>query len=298
MPKVSVIIPVYNCEKYIRQTIESVLAQTYKGFELIVVDDGSTDRSGRIVREEFGEAKYYFQRNGGAAKARNAGVEKSSGEYIAFLDADDIWVPEKLAVQVSILDDKRTIGVVHSDVEYIDSFGGHVKFWKNSQRSDAYQRQFLKGHAIGSPASLMRREIFVKLGGFDEDFPAAGYEDLEFFIRVGQACEIYCVETPLVKCRDHPDSTCRNEGGGLGNRGIFLQKLITRFGNDPEHKRFVSREQARYLCDIGRYLIRNGKLVEGRKELVQSIVLSAKTCDLPIVFRSLHRLLESFVGRG
>lgn len=295
MPKVSVIIPVYNCEKYIREAVESVLAQTYKDFELIVVDDGSTDDSGRIVREEFGQvARYYYQPNGGAAKARNAGVKESRGQYIAFLDADDIWAPEKLAVQVPILDGKAEIGLVHSNLEWIDSFGKHVKIWETSQCNDGYARQFLKGHVISPDTSLIRREIFVTAGGFDEDFRAAGYEDLEFFIRLGQLCEIYWVEEPLAKARDW-ESKRHNEATALRNRGVFLQRMIKRFGNHSAHTRFLSREQARYCSDIGRFLVKTTKLLEGRRELMKSIALGLRAFDPQIAFRSLLRFLKSFI---
>lgn len=296
MPKVSVIIPVYNCENYIREAIDSVLAQTYKEFELIVIDDGSTDNSGRIVREEFGRAAtYYYQENGGVAKARNAGIRRSRGEYIAFLDADDVWTPEKLAAQVSILDSMPEVGLVHSDLEFIDSNGRHLKFWKSAHRRDSYARQFLKGHVIATQASLIRRAIIERAGLFDEDFPAAGYEDLEFCIRVGQLGEIYCVERPLVKHRDRLDGMSYNEAIGLGNREIFLGKMISRYGDNKAHKRFLSREYARFCSDLGKWLIQRTERAEGRTKLLKGILMGLRGFDLQIAFRSLVRLLESFI---
>ena len=295
MPKVSVIIPVYNCERHIREAITSVLAQTYKDYELIVIDDGSTDRSGRIVQEEFGEtAKYYRQRNGGAARARNAGVQQSSGRLIAFLDADDIWLPEKLAIQVPILENRLEIGLVHCDVEGIDSSGRHVRVWRNSGRKDAYARQFLKGHIIAPYASLIRKDIFLKAGGFDEDFPVAGYEDLEFSIRIGQLCEIYCVDKPLVKHREWARTT-GNVARSLANREIFLQKVIGRFGTRPGLKRFLYGEQARCYSDLGKFLVKEGQVHEGRRRLAESIRLGVRGWDLPIAVRSFCRLARSFV---
>lgn len=296
MPKVSVIIPVYNGEKYLRDAIGSVLAQTYTDFELIVVDDGSTDRSGRIVREEFGHvAQYHYQPNGGSAKARNSGVKASRGRYIAFLDADDLWMPEKLALQVPVLDTRPEIGLVHSDVEQVDPAGRHVRVWKNSGRMDAYARRLVKGHVIAAYASLVRREILERVGGFDEDFPAAAYEDLEFSIRVGQVCEIYCVDRPLAKHRDHGESASSDEERGLRNRALFVEKMVSRFGDDRAHRRFLSGERARCLSDFGKYLVNRGERRKGRILLAQSIGLSVGTLHFPVAMRAFGRLTRSLV---
>jgi len=116
LAKVSTIIPAYNCERYIKETIESVLSQTYKDIELIIIDDGSTDRTGEIVRSFESKVEYIRQsKNTGPSAARNRGIEKAKGEYIAFLDGDDVWMPTKIEEQIKLLESNKDIALVYSN---------------------------------------------------------------------------------------------------------------------------------------------------------------------------------------
>ena len=120
-PKVSVIIPAYNASKFIREAINSVLNQTYKDYEIIVVDgrDGSTDNTREIVAEYGDAVRYFRQEDRGLSDARNKGILNSKGEYIAFLDSDDLWSENKLALQVEFLDSHRDVGLVFYDVTHV-----------------------------------------------------------------------------------------------------------------------------------------------------------------------------------
>jgi len=113
-PLVSVVIPVYNSAEYIVETIKSALAQHYKPFEVIVVDDGSTDNTKDLLEPYLHRISYLYKENGGPASARNTGVNNAKGEYIAFLDADDLWMPEKLARQMDVFNQDKSIGLVHT----------------------------------------------------------------------------------------------------------------------------------------------------------------------------------------
>ena len=160
-PLISVIIPVYNCEKYVAEAIESILAQTYPALEVIVVDDGSTDGTGEIVKS-FPQVKYLFQDNAGTAAARNRGIRAAKGEYIAFLDADDLWLPEKLAQQISAYN-------VDPDLELVT---GLVKQFF-SPEMDANRKSkinLLTGPIPGyaTIAILVKRDLFDKVGLFHE----------------------------------------------------------------------------------------------------------------------------------
>ena len=123
MSKVSVIIPTYNREKLISRAIESVLAQVYPVYEIIVVDDGSTDATKSVLAPFNGKIKYIYQKNAGIAEARNRGIKESSGEYIAFLDSDDYWAPEKLAEQVKVLDANPQVGIVFAPMPIVNEKG-------------------------------------------------------------------------------------------------------------------------------------------------------------------------------
>src|SRR5437867_2556724 len=160
-PCVSVVIPVYNGERYLADAIQSVLDQTYENFEVIVVDDGSTDESAAVAKR-FGEAiRYVHQANGGVSKARNTGIAEARGVYLAFLDQDDLWLPDKLSVQVAYLDSHPEVGAVYCQCE--------VK-GKGWLRSSLYYAEPVKDDVLGimsgtcllMTASMIRKEVLRK----------------------------------------------------------------------------------------------------------------------------------------
>ena len=132
MPKVSVIIPAYNCAHYICHAVDSVLAQTFPDFELVVVDDGSTDNTRELLKQYGSQIKYIYQQNKDMTAARNTGINHSSGEYIAFLDSDDIWLANKLERQIVLLDQAPEVGLVYCWHYYIDPAGNRCQFYDNT----------------------------------------------------------------------------------------------------------------------------------------------------------------------
>ena len=140
LPKISVIIPAYNAELWINKTIQSVLDQTFNDFEIIVVDDGSTDNTSQVVHQ-FSDPRvqYIYQNNQKAAGARNTGISKARGEYIAFLDADDLFKPSKLIKQFSLLENKPYLGGVTCGFDIIDQEGNSIKeeqYWHTHSQLD------------------------------------------------------------------------------------------------------------------------------------------------------------------
>lgn len=182
MPKVSVVIPTYNRAKYICEAIDSVLAQTYKDHEIIVIDDGSTDNTKELLNKYETKIKYIYQENKGISAARNAGIKVAKGEYIAFLDSDDLWLSEKLKVQVKALEENKEIGLVYSSMSRIDSSG---KFWGMCPSTPAgdncYDLLISESH-YPTPTILVRKECFEKAGLFDETMK--GIEDLDWCYRI------------------------------------------------------------------------------------------------------------------
>src|SRR3989442_10494853 len=188
-PCVSVVIPVYNGERYLADAIQSVRDQTYQNFEVIVVDDGSTDGSAAVAKR-FGEAvRYVHQANGGVCKARNTGLAAARGGYLAFLDQDDLWLPDKLATQVVYLDSHPEVGAVYCQCE-VKGNG-----WL---RSGLYYAEPVKDDLVGimrgpyllMTSAMFRREVLRKIGGFDEAIIGAGYEDGDLTIRVTEVMHI------------------------------------------------------------------------------------------------------------
>src|SRR5262245_140149 len=179
MPRVSVVLPVYNGERFIGEAIQSVLDQTFRDFTLVVVDDGSTDHTETIVRRLKGPIIYHRQENRGAGVARNLGVALTQSEWIAFMDADDIWDREKLSAQFEYLEKHPNVSFVHCDMDLMDSEGNLIE---EGFLSAALARRERKGHRnlvslafddqpFPYPSTVMcKRELFLRTGGFNPRF--------------------------------------------------------------------------------------------------------------------------------
>ncbi len=209
MSDVSVIIPVYNCEEFIEEALHSIFAQTFPINEIIVMDDGSDDGTAAILKKYAGRIKYYYQKNRGLAAARNAGIQVSSSSYLAFLDADDFYHPEKIAIQKAFLDDHPEIDMVFSDFEY---FGGTLlrrpipdsfKKGKGSVFLDLFRY-----NCIAIPTVLIRRKCFEEIGLFDETLLAV--EDYDFWLRLSKHKRIGYIDRVLAKVRLHPENMSKD----------------------------------------------------------------------------------------
>jgi glycosyltransferase involved in cell wall biosynthesis len=166
---ISVIIPVYNCEKYLAQAIESVLAQTYQPLEIIVVDDGSNDNSAEVAKSYGSKVQYYFQANSGTAAARNYAIGLAKGDFFAFLDADDIWVENKLTLQMAAFINNPNLDIVYGQVEQFIS----PDLPDNLQEKLYITDKLMPGHIPS--ALLIKRESFFRVGLFDTNWKLAEF---------------------------------------------------------------------------------------------------------------------------
>lgn len=294
-PCVSVVIPLYNAEKFIGEALEGVLAQTFRDFEIIVVDDGSTDGSAAVVHR-FGDAvRYVYQRNAGVAVATNRGLALSRGQFIAFLDNDDIWLPHKLERQVAFLTQHPNYGLVNCDMEYISESGARLnRVIKGINPQHPYVRLFQKGYVIYCSMIVVRREVYERVGGFDESFVAAGLQDMEWLSRVVECTEVGYLPETLVLYRDHGPRI----SGDLhkANEERYLNKLSARYGHIPETRRFLIGERVAFLSNLGQLEIRSGRVVEGRQHLFGAIALGLRECVNPkMIMRSWLRLVRSYL---
>jgi glycosyltransferase involved in cell wall biosynthesis len=211
-PAVSVIIPNYNYGDFIGETLRSVLAQTFQDFEVIVIDDGSTDKSREIIRgaeADFnGKLMLIEQKNEGVYSARNKGIRIARGKYIAFLDADDIWNRTALESLKLYLDGHPDVALAYANTQYFDSktgkvlgtnFGEKAKRPREGQCSDEL---FLRGNFIPLMASIVRREIFDAIGFFDPKLKVGG--DYELWMRLTDRYSAGYVDEVLCKVRRHP----------------------------------------------------------------------------------------------
>jgi glycosyltransferase involved in cell wall biosynthesis len=209
---VSVIIPAYNCEKFIAETIESVLRQTYTNFEVIIVDDGSTDNLEQVVgRFAMSDSRVRFIRQGnrGVSAARNNGFSQSKGNYVAFLDADDVWLLENLKVKVKLIDEAGA-GLIHSDGVIIDEHSqARGEILKGMEGNVLAPLLLWKGTQIPGPSSiLVKREVLDEVGLFDENLSTAADKDL--FIRIAARYSIKRIGQVTWQYRIHPQNMHKN----------------------------------------------------------------------------------------
>jgi glycosyltransferase involved in cell wall biosynthesis len=169
-PLVSVIIPVYNCEQYLAEAIDSVLAQTYHSIEIIVIDDGSTDGSSGVARR-FASVQYCFQQQGGIGAARNLGIESAHGSFLAFLDADDRWVENKLELQMKVLDQIPELDFVLGQARQLHS----AEWGKGIREKSCPKDQLMPGYVAGT--MLIRRDSFQRVGRFKTDCQVGEFMD-------------------------------------------------------------------------------------------------------------------------
>jgi len=227
VPKVSVILPCYNGDKFIRETLESALYQTYNDIEIIVVDDGSTDDSKAIIKS-FSDPciKYFYKENEGVSVARNHGIRFSKGKYIAFLDSDDLWLPEKIELQLKEIERQKDIYFVCSGFYLIDSRGQVLDKIKVKNSTNILKDLLLDGNIIGPPSSvLVKREVFKSIGDFDPFLSTSA--DWDLWIRIAQRYPLAYIDKPLIKYRIH-------EAGMHHNIRVFendVSKTLYKFFN-------------------------------------------------------------------
>jgi glycosyltransferase involved in cell wall biosynthesis len=186
MPLISVIVPARNAEATIRDTIASVLRQTFEDFELIVIDDGSTDGTRAVIdRIADDRLRYVSFENAGLAAARNRGIERSNGAFISFIDADDLWTPDKLESQVQVLRSRPAAGLAYSWTAFIDDHGRYL-FAKEPQHyeGDVYADLLRQCFIASGSNVLLRRRCVESVGPFHARFPAV--EDWEYWLRVAE----------------------------------------------------------------------------------------------------------------
>ena len=178
-PLVSVIIPVYNREKFLAAAIDSVFAQTYRLIQVIIVDDGSTDRSGEIARS-YADAEYIYQENQGVSVARNTGVDAAQGEFIAFLDSGDLWLSHKLETQINYMLDHPEVDITITKIENFFEAGKEIPLWFDSEESTSLVQKFVFVQTM-----VMRKAIFLQVGYFRPDFRSC--EDTEWLWRARES---------------------------------------------------------------------------------------------------------------
>ena len=200
MNKVSIIIPTYNGQKTIQETLQSVFLQTYQNYEIIVVDDNSTDDTIDLIKSNFPSVKIIQQKNQGTLAARQTGINIASGEYIALLDQDDLWFQEALQKSADILEKQPEIGLVLANMEAIDDGGGLLGFnvVPNEKCYSPSWEELLLFHPIANSVALFRRQLITQIGGLDKNFKFSGaLGDTDTFCRMAEITKVHFINECL-----------------------------------------------------------------------------------------------------
>jgi glycosyltransferase involved in cell wall biosynthesis len=227
-PLVSVIIPAYNAARYVGAAVESVLAQSYRPLEVIVVDDGSTDDTGGALGRYGGAVRYVRQPNRGPAAARNLGIRAATGRWLAFLDADDQWLPDKLRIQATCLAANPCVGLVHSDLLLWDE--ATDRRWQEDRARDRYAgscyAQFFWRNGVTPSSVLLRRECLDKVGDFDCRIDKPSVEDYDLWIRIARHYELAYNPEPLVLYRLHANNGSKKTAVMMEQELYVLEKAL------------------------------------------------------------------------
>ena len=225
MPLISVIVPTFNRWPVLCRAVDSVLAQRFLDFELIVVDDGSTDGTSERLEKSGLPLRLFPTERKGVAAARNFGVRRSRGRYIAFLDSDDAWLPRKLEMQAAFMTGHPNVKICQTDEVWIrNGVRVNARAVHRKPSGDIYPR-CLELCLVSPSAVMMHRELFESFGGFDESFPVC--EDYELWLRIGAKFPVPLIADQLVvKYGGHADQLSRSTWGMDRYRLLALQKLL------------------------------------------------------------------------
>lgn len=270
-PRVSVIIPVYQGDRFLAEAIESVLNQTYTNYEIIVINDGSTDNSNDVLQPYLDKIRYVYQENQGVAAARNLGIQIAKGEFIAFLDQDDFWWPDKLALQVACFDTKPELGIVNSGWQRVNELGKaivNVEPWHKA--SELNLRAWLQWKPVLPSAIMFSRQWLERAGGFDSRFTQSS--DVDMVLRLAlMGCEAKWVPQVTACYRQHQCNTMKNSI----EQAESIHAVIDNFFALPDLPSQISllEKDVRYqtLVWIAWYLYCTGYLPEMKGYLEQSL---------------------------
>ncbi|OQY97646.1 MAG: hypothetical protein B6D35_14535 [Candidatus Brocadia sp. UTAMX2] len=259
---VSVIVPTYNSARFLPESVGSILAQTYHPYEIIVVDDGSTDNTKEVLQPFMQRIKcIHLEQNKGSPTARNIGIQAARGAYIAFIDGDDLWFPEKLQTDIGHFSQHPDISMVYSKHLNIDEKGvvsdDAVK--KRLPSGKIFIQLFSEQNFILTSSVVVRKEVFEATGLFDEQL--FNCQDWDMWLRIAFSFQVAGINKPLVKYRHNPGSLSKNRENVLKYQKQVIDKTYTAFKDTTcgISEKLYQKRLASHHAKAGRYYARTGK---------------------------------------
>ncbi len=258
---ISVIVPTYNCARFLPESLGSVLSQTYDFYETIVVDDGSTDNTKAVLNPFMQKIKYiHLEQNRGLPAARNAGIQSAQGKYIAFLDADDLWLPEKLQTDRESFNKYPDVGMVYSRHINIDEKGYALGDGRRKRlpSGNIFIRLFSEQNFIISSSVVVRKDVFETTGLFDEQL--FNCQDWDMWLRIAFYFKVAGINKPMVKYRHNPRSLSKNRDNVLKYQKQVIDKTYTVFKDKMcgMSEKLYKKRLASHYAKAGRYYLRIG----------------------------------------
>jgi glycosyltransferase involved in cell wall biosynthesis len=277
-PRISVTIPAYNAAWCIRRAVDSVLAQTYRDFELIVINDGSTDATLDSLAGYGDQVRAISKPNGGLSSARNAGISAARGEFVAFLDADDWWLPEKLARQVALLDAQPNIGFCSTTTCVRGENGEDMGSWECPRiESSALETIFRANAAVAGSGSavMVRKSILDKVGGFDEQLRSL--EDIDMWMRLAAVSGYACIPETLA-CILKRSASMSGNLEVMRRSALAVMKKNRQFLAPGQQGAFWRQAYAEVLTDYAKWRYRSGHRVRAMTDLLYALALAPRGC--------------------
>lgn len=277
--KVSVVIPAYNCERFIAAALDSVLAQTYQPSEIIVVDDGSRDGTAGVLRSYAGRIRCLYQENRGEPAARNLGVRHASGEFIAFLDGDDLWLPQKLQLQMDYFDTHPACALVYTDMKTFDEHGVIEESVRERFNiifpSGNIFPQLFRETLFGSGSVVCRRACLDRVGLFDEKL--LNGSDYEMWLRIARHFEVGYIDQPVMMYRQHANMSTRTQGRLVPDEvpweAVALTRIVELYPEVVQElgKREVNHRFSKPHATLAHLHLRLGDHATARRQFVRAI---------------------------
>lgn len=281
--KVSVVIPTYNSVRFVTEAIDSVLNQTFQDFEILVVDDGSKDETGEVLAEKYGDSiRYLYKENGGVSSARNYGIENAKGKYIAFLDADDVWMPEKLGKQIAVMEADEEIGLCYVSTQKVDEDLNFLNTIEAKEYDDFCEALLLNLNIVAGSCSsaMVRRDIISQTDGFDAKFST--YADWEFWLRLSLLTKFAPVKEELVKYRVVKGSMSSNPTLTKRDTLGVLEKFFNLPNLPDKYKRLKNKAISNNLMIVSGEFLHNGRVRESLNCIWQGLWLYPQNIKRPL----------------